>query len=357
MLALLLSPWEQQFVRQKENMSNDTLCTGKSICLSLGINMSIYRTIAGCHGDCCGPSDCRGDDELGNGKLAVSHEFDWQEEMCPKMIVWSLALALALALALGRIASILSISHFKLQSGNNDNKTRVTEFIQKSFQRRRCAVRGGGRRSLEVSWRIWTTVSSTGKKVMLFTEAEVVRELPQTRGRSQQEPSAVMGGLRCTWLKSEGVNEPVSSSGICSCSPAEAWPRSCSTTLTCSCSRLDQESLLRSQTPTSSRERPPLGLVRAWSGVRRTGPPISVCRRSAHRGWWPACGRSPSHPEPSPSPGRTGTPGAPGGSPTSANAGGETQQLRNLESGSFTPWFDPVLKVTDRTGSLQVNVS
>lgn len=59
------------------------------------------------------------------------------------------------------------------------------------------------------------------------------------------------------------------------------------------------------------------------SGVRRKGPPISVCTRSVHTGWWPASERSPSRPEPSPSPDRTERRGAPSVSPTSATAGGE----------------------------------
>lgn len=66
--------------------------------------------------------------------------------------------------------------------------------------------------------------------------------------------------------------------------------------------------------------------VTGGSGVRRRAPPISVCTRSVHRGWWPASGTSPSRPEPSPSPGRTGTPGAPGESPTSATAGDDNTE-------------------------------
>lgn len=63
------------------------------------------------------------------------------------------------------------------------------------------------------------------------------------------------------------------------------------------------------------------------SGVRRMGLPISVCTHSVHRGWWPAFERSPSRPEPSPSPDRTERRGAPSESQTSATAGGKTHKI------------------------------
>lgn len=58
-------------------------------------------------------------------------------------------------------------------------------------------------------------------------------------------------------------------------------------------------------------------------GVRRRELPIFVCTHSVHRGWWPAFEKSPSHPEPSPSPDRTERRGAPSESPISATAGGK----------------------------------
>lgn len=95
------------------------------------------------------------------------------------------------------------------------------------------------------------------EKVMLFTEAEVLLELPQKEPAGTFS-SPVIGGLRCTWFKSS-VNKPVSSSEIRSCSPcdgsaarpsrasAPGWTRSL-----CFAFR---------QPPTSIRKRPPVGLV------------------------------------------------------------------------------------------------
>lgn len=91
------------------------------------------------------------------------------------------------------------------------------------------------------------------------------------------------------------------------------------------------------------------GSLRRWMGdgagfrrwkvtgleVRRRGLPISVCRRSVHRGWWPAFEKSPSRPEPSPSPGRTETPGAPSESQTSAIAATNRQSSKENISTHF----------------------
>lgn len=169
-----------------------------------------------------------------------------------------------------------------------------------------------------------------------------------------------MGRVKVHLVQVKDVNKPVCSSEICPCSPPEQW-RGLVKVLQCDAHMHllpvgPGVSALASETANEQQREYcfPGGHRSVRFGVRRTGPPISVCTHSVHRGWWPACEKSPSHPEPSPSPGRTGRPGAPGGSPISANAGGKTQESFTVKKPSawslciLKPLFEPVLKVTDR---------
>lgn len=188
----------------------------------------------------------------------------------------------------------------------------------------------GGRRKRRFSWCIWTTVSSTVRRWCFSQKLKSCLNFPKRdEGASRNLQQSCDGRLKVhlVQVKCEQTCQLLRNLLLLS-----SW-RFCSATLTCICSWLDQESLLLdSRQPATGR-----GHRWVWFGVRRTGPPISVCTRSVHRGWWPACEKSPSHPEPSPSPGRTGTPGAPGGSPTSANAGGKAKQSSPAQKP--TEWF------------------
>lgn len=154
-----------------------------------------------------------------------------------------------------------------------------------------------------------------------------------------------MGRVKVHLVQVKDVNKPVCSSEICPCSPPEQW-RGLVKVLQCDAHMHllpvgPGVSALASETANEQQREYcfPGGHRSVRFGVRRTGPPISVCTHSVHRGWWPACEKSPSHPEPSPSPGRTGRPGAPGGSPISANAGGKTQESFTVKKPSAWSLF------------------